>query len=74
MTLLSQYTLAPATGLPLSVVYSVGIISSIGMFLVICCKLYRALFVKGAINELVVLKESEEEITLKTDAKGEAMQ
>jgi TRAP-type C4-dicarboxylate transport system permease small subunit len=74
MTLLSQYTLSPATGLPLSYMYSVGIISSTGMFLVICCKLYRAIFVKGAIDELVVLKESEEEVTLKTDTKGELIQ
>lgn len=71
MTIMSAHTLAPATGLPLSYMYAVGIGSSVGMFLVICCNLYRALFVQGAIDTLVVLKESEEEITLEKDAKGE---
>lgn len=74
MTTMSAHTLAPATGMPLSYMYAVGIISSAGMFLVICCNLYRAIFVKGAIDTLVVLKESEEEVALKKDAKGEVTQ
>lgn len=74
MTIMSSHTLSPATGLPLSYMYAVGIVSSVGMFLVICCNLYRALFVQGAIDKLVVLKESEEEITLEKDAKGDVTQ
>ena len=74
MTTMAAHTLAPATGLPLSYMYAVGIIASIGMFLVICCNLYRALFVKGAIDTLVVLKESEEELALEKNAKGDVAQ
>lgn len=71
MTTMSAHTLSPATGLPLSYMYAAGILTSVGMFLVICCNLYRAIFIKGAIDTLVVLKESEEEITLKKETKGE---
>jgi TRAP-type transport system small permease protein len=69
MTTLTANTLSPATGLPLAYMYAIGIVSSVGMFLVICCNLYSALFVTGAINTLVVLKESEEEIALEHEAK-----
>lgn len=71
MTEMTAHTLSPATGIPLSYMYAVGIVSSVGMFLVICCNLYRAMLVKGAIDQLVVLKESEEEIVLDKEVKGE---
>ena len=74
MTVMSSHTLAPATGLPLSYMYSIGIFSSAGMFMVICCNLYRALFVQGAIDKLVVLKESEEEVAMEKGAEGEVKQ
>lgn len=61
MTMMTMETLSPATGLPLAYMYGIGIISSFGMFLVVCCNLYRGIFVKGAIDTLVVRKESEEE-------------
>lgn len=70
MTLMTTETLSPATGLPLAYMYAIGIVSSIGMFVVICHNLYKALFVKGAIDTLVVLKESEEEVALE-NTKGE---
>lgn len=70
MTLLTAHSLAPATRIPLAFMYGVGILSSAGMFLIICCKLYRALFVKGAIDELVVMKESEDEVALEQKEKG----
>ena len=43
MTLLSWHTYAPATGLSLAVVYAVGVISSIGMMLVLVAKIVMAL-------------------------------
>lgn len=70
MTVMSKNTLSPATGLPLSYMYAVGILTSVGMVLVICCNLYRAIFIKDAIDGLVVLKESEEEISLNKEANG----
>lgn len=41
--------------------YGVGVISGFGMFVIVVRNLYRALFIKGAINTLVVLRESEDE-------------
>ena len=74
MTMMTTHTLSPATGLPLSYMYAIGIVASVGMFLVICCNLYRALMVKGAVDELVILQESEEELSLKKEIKGEQIQ
>lgn len=73
MTRMTQETLSPATGLPLSYMYAVGIISSAGMFLVVCSNLYKGIFVQNAVDTLVVLKESEDEIALEkaNHAKGE---
>jgi TRAP-type C4-dicarboxylate transport system permease small subunit len=72
MTLLTTDNLSPSMGVPLAFMYGIGIITSVGMFLIICCNLYRALFVKGAVDKLVVMKESEDEIALETElAKGE---
>jgi TRAP-type C4-dicarboxylate transport system permease small subunit len=61
MTMMTTQTLSPATGLPLSYMYGIGVIMGIGMFATVFHKLYRALFVKGAIDTLVILKESEED-------------
>ena len=69
MTTMSAHTLSPATGLPLSYMYGIGVIMSVGMFGIIAVKLYRALFVKGAIEELVVLRESEDDRDFSADTK-----
>ena len=61
MTMMTTHTLSPATGIPLSYMYGIGIIMGIGMFAIVFVNLYRALFVKGAIDTLVVLRESEDE-------------
>ena len=61
MTMMTTHTLSPATGIPLSYMYGVGVISGFGMFIIVARNLYRALFVKGAIDTLVVLRESEDE-------------
>lgn len=74
MTMMTTESLAPATRIPLAFMYGVGIITSVGMFLIVCCNLYRAIFVKGAIDKLVVMKESEDEVALeqKETGKGES--
>jgi TRAP-type C4-dicarboxylate transport system permease small subunit len=64
MTIMTVDSLAPATGIPMAFMYGVGIITSVSMFIVICYNLYRALFVKGAIDRLVVMKESEDELKM----------
>ncbi len=50
MTLMSMNSKAPATGLPLSYVYGVGIIASVGMGLVVLVNLYRLLFDKESLT------------------------
>lgn len=72
MTAMTTHQLSPATGLPLSYMYGIGVIMGIGMFGIVFRNLYRALFVKGAINELVVLRESEDEREFSADADAEA--
>ncbi|HWR30140.1 MAG TPA: TRAP transporter small permease [Negativicutes bacterium] len=61
LTMMTTKTLSPATGLPLSYMYGIGVVMGIGMFAIVFRNLYRALFVKGAIDTLVVLKESEDD-------------
>ena len=67
MTTMSAHTLSPATGLPLSYMYGIGVIMGVGMFGIIFVKLYRALFVAGAIDDLVVLRESEDDRDFSAD-------
>lgn len=70
MTLTTLETLAPATEVPLAYMYFAGVLSSACMFLIVCYNLYKGIFVKGAIDKLVILKESEEEVHLVDDAEG----
>lgn len=74
MTVMTQNTLSPATGIPVAYMYVVGVPVSFAMLLIVILNLYKAIFVKGAIDELVVLRESEEELTLESVTKGEAKQ
>ena len=67
-TALRQAEAAPATGLPVAFMYCIGVVMSIGMFAIIAFNLYRALFVHGAIDTLVVLRESEDERDFSADA------
>ncbi len=68
MTVMSKSTVSPATGLPIAFMYGIGVIMGVGMFAIIFVNLYRALFVKGAIDQLVVLRESEDERDFSADA------
>lgn len=71
MTTMTTKTFSPSMGLPLAYMYGVGIVSSIGMIVIIAVNLYQAIFVRGAIDALVVLKESEEELGLQSKAESE---
>ncbi len=71
MTTLTIDTLAPATNIPLAFMYGIGTITSVGMFLIVCRNLYKAFFIKGAIDQLVHMKESEDERIVDQLAEGE---
>lgn len=60
MTELNMDSQAPATGLPLSYVYGIGIVMSLGMGLIILFKMFHVLFQKATVDELIMTKESEE--------------
>lgn len=60
MTLLNMDSKAPATGLPMSFIYGTGIVTSIGMGMIVIYHLYRTLFKKATEEELSMTKESEE--------------
>lgn len=59
LTLLSVDSVAPATGLPYSYFYGIGIISSIGMGLIIFRNLYKVLCKKET-DSFIMTKDSEE--------------
>lgn len=69
MTMMTVDTLSPVLEIPMAAMYGVGIITSASMIVIVCYRVYQALFVGGAIDELVVLKESEEELNLQTEGK-----
>lgn len=62
MTVLNMNSPAPATGLPLSFVYGIGIVMSIGMSIILLYNIYQVLFDRNAIDRLTRMKESEEEM------------
>lgn len=64
MTLINMDSTAPATGLPLSYIYGIGVAMSLAMAPIVLMNIYKALFVKGAIKELVRAHESEEDFLL----------
>ncbi|MDU4961340.1 MAG: TRAP transporter small permease [Sporomusaceae bacterium] len=67
MTNMTTRTLSPSMGVPLAYMYGVGVISSLGMIAIIAFNLYKAVFIRGSIDSLVVLKESEEELSLQSE-------
>jgi TRAP-type C4-dicarboxylate transport system permease small subunit len=77
MTAMSVDDPGPSTGIPMAYVNGVGILMSVSMAIIILVNLFRALFEKGAIDQLTRLKESEEEILsslhedAQTDARGD---
>ncbi|WP_336059995.1 hypothetical protein [Peribacillus frigoritolerans] len=67
MTLINIDSTAPATGMPLAFVYGTGILVSVSMGSMIIFNLYRIFFNKIKDEELVMISESEELISLHTD-------
>jgi TRAP-type C4-dicarboxylate transport system permease small subunit len=53
---------APATGLPMSYVYAVGLVTSVAMGIILLFNLYRVFSDIEAIDEFTSMRESEEEI------------
>lgn len=64
MTLLGLHNFASTSGIPLAWMWGVGIVSFGAMLIISLYKLYLALFVEGAIDRLVELKGSEDELDL----------
>lgn len=60
ITMLNVENVTPATGLPLSYVYGIGIVSSIGMGGILIVNLYNVLFSKSTDIELIMTEDSEE--------------
>ncbi|MCZ0874817.1 TRAP transporter small permease [Peribacillus frigoritolerans] len=67
MTMINIDSAAPATGMPLAFVYGTGILVSVSMGSMIIFNLYRIFFNKIKDEELVMISESEELISLHTD-------
>ncbi|MFJ7938797.1 TRAP transporter small permease [Peribacillus sp. NPDC096622] len=67
MTLINIDSTAPATGMPLAFVYGTGILVSVSMGSMIIFNLYRVFFNKIKDDELVMISESEELISLHAD-------
>ena len=59
-TIINKDSAAPATGLPLALVYGIGIVFSVSVIPIILYDLYRVLAGKLAEDELVMITESEE--------------
>lgn len=62
MTVLGKHNFASTTGLSLAWMWGVGVITFASMLAITVYKLYTAMFVKGAIDKLVELKGSEDEL------------
>ena len=63
MTVLNMNSSAPATGLPLSFVFGIGVFMSICMGLIIVLNIIKVIKDKDSINALTRMHESEETIT-----------
>ncbi|WP_235828006.1 TRAP transporter small permease [Brevibacillus migulae] len=62
MTLINMDSKAPATGMPLAYVYGIGIVMSLCMAVIMLWNVYRVLFGKRSVEELMKIQESEEEL------------
>lgn len=70
MTILGLSNVASATNIPMAFMFGVGLITFSCMMVIVVINTYKALFVEGAVAELIDLQESEEEIQLTEMAKG----
>lgn len=67
LMLLSVDTKAPATGLPFSFIYAVGVITSVCMGVILIINTFRVIVNKDSIHKLSRTMESEEEILVEND-------
>lgn len=65
--------IAPSTGIPLTFMWIAGTISSFAMFIVVIGNIYQGMFVPGAIDELVGMVESEDEVHLEKMTGGDGL-
>lgn len=70
MTVLGMTNVASATGIPMAFMFGVGLITFSCMMIIAVINTYKALFVEGAVADLIDLQESEEEIQLAEMVKG----
>lgn len=70
MTILGLSNVAAATNIPMAFMFGVGLITFSCMAVIVISNTYKALFVPGAVAELIDLQESEEEIQLTEMTKG----
>lgn len=70
MTILGLNNVAAATNIPMAFMFGVGLITFSCMAVIVIINTYKALFVPGAVAELIDLQESEEEIQLTEMTKG----
>ncbi|SEN76647.1 TRAP transporter small permease [Lihuaxuella thermophila] len=70
MTQLNMDSSAPATGLPLSFIYGIGIVMSVGMGIIVLRNLYQAVFGNKSGDELIMTRESEDLPADRPDSQG----
>jgi TRAP-type transport system small permease protein len=70
MTVLSKGTTAPATELPLSYVYVIGVITCVCMAIILILKIIRVIIDKNYIDSFSRVVESEEEVLIQEMTEG----
>ncbi len=60
LTIINLNQTAPASGLPYFFIYGIGLITSIGMMVIVFANLYRILFNKYSEKDLIMTTDSEE--------------
>jgi len=70
LTILNVDQSAPATGMPYAYIYAVGAFMCICMALIILLKLYRVLFWKTNVSDLIMTTDSEELVEQKHEEQG----
>jgi TRAP-type C4-dicarboxylate transport system permease small subunit len=71
MTILGLNNRASSTDVPLAWMFGVGLISFSWIAVIVCVNTYRALFVEGAVNQLIDLHESEDDAFIEKLTEGD---
>lgn len=71
LTMINLNAKASATDLPLWCVYGIGVVTSICISINVIINMYKALFVKGSLEALISLEESEEDLPAENEKGGE---